>query len=249
MSEFIVYGLIDPDTFDIRYIGKSITGLKRANEHRKPASLKNDGNTPKANWIRKLKNNGKDYFTTILYNLGNCQFDKTTINDILYKKEQELINYYNILGYNLTNRQDGGPGSPGRILSEESKKKMSLSAKKREMPKALKDNQKSKYNDPEGKRICSKCEETKELDSFGKYKEKFYRVCRSCFNKNRPKRRVKDPYKSTKIPVIAKNEKEIIKFNGLKEAARLIGGKCNKTGINLAIKNNRSYYGYFWSLI
>ena len=252
-SQFIVYGLVDPRNDNIRYIGKSINGLKRPKEHSKPSNLKNDGNTRKANWIRSLLKLGLKPKISILYTLGNCSWSKNDINECLYKKEHELIEYYNILGYDLTNAQDGGPGSTGRKLSEESLKKMSESGKKRQIPQALKDNWKPKFNDPESKRICSICLVAKDINEISHGKKT--RHCKDCFNKNRKSRIIPgakqkaDNDKCKKVKAINIITKEQIIFKGFRPAAKIIGGKCSKSGIRLSIKKNRPYYNYVWSII
>lgn len=177
-SKNLIYGLIDPNTNDLFYIGKTIQGLDRIRQHLNPSHLKNDGNTRKANKIRKLKENGQVPLVTILYQF-NVNFDKKTCNNILYKKEQELIEYYNILGFDLTNHQDGGPGSPGRKLTESTLKKMSESAKKRGINKFLKEQQKPKYPlNTKTERYCSLCLEFKTFNNF--HKSSMYGYQRNC---------------------------------------------------------------------
>lgn len=252
-SKNLVYGLIDPNTNDLFYIGKTIQGLLRVRQHLTPSGLKNDGNTKKANKIRKLLENNQIPIVKILYQF-NVNFDKKTCNEILYKKEQELIDFYNILGYELTNHQDGGPGSPGRTFSEATLKKMSERAIKRGLPQALKDQQKPKFNDPPGLRICSRCLIAKPLNEIRKFKSTS-RECRVCYNKNRPNRKIPGARityiltlgSKVKAKNIETNE-EII-FPSMREAARQVGGKCSKTGIKNCIKNQTSYYGYIWSKI
>lgn len=253
MIKFIVYGLIDPNSKQIRYIGKSMTGLNRANQHYTNSSLKRDGNTPKANWIRKLKDNNQKYEIVILFKLENNNLNKQQINQLLYEKEQEFINFYKSTINDLTNLQDAGPGSPSRQISEETRIKMSESAKKRGLNKALKDQQKPKYPVFKDKKYCSKCQEVKELSFFKKNSRDH--VCNICFNKNRKSRAIpgsRQKYADSmgiKIKAINLKNNENIEFKSLRDAARIIGGKCSKTGIRLAIQKQRSYYGFIWSKI
>lgn len=179
MYKYIVYGLIDPNDKDIRYIGKSMSGMDRAHQHYTSSSLKVDGNTHKANWIRKLKDNNQKYEIVILFHIDKTvDLDKNTINLRLYEKEQELINFYRKSDNKLTNLQDGGPGSPDRQISEETRKKMSESAKKRGLNKALLEQQKPKHPIFENKRYCSKCNQIKDLEFFKK--DKNNHVCKPC---------------------------------------------------------------------
>jgi hypothetical protein len=251
IDQYIVYSLIDPRDNELFYIGKTIQGSKRFNEHFKDSSLKVDGNTKKANKIRKLKKLGLKPSINILYNLGNCQFDKNTINTILYEKEQELIEFYKMIGYDLTNHQDGGPGSPNRVISEQTRNKMSKSAKKRGLNQALLNQQKSKFNDPEGLKICSICFQSKELNQFGQKN----RHCKCCFNKNRKSRAIpglkescikRKSYKIKAISIVTNTETI---FSSMREAARIIGSTCNKTHIINCIKDQKEYFGYIWSRI
>lgn len=251
-SNNLVYSLIDPNDKEIRYIGKTIQGIKRIYEHLKAGNLKNDGNTPKANWLRKLLNAGQYPEVRILYQF-NGNFNKFKYNEILYKKEQELINFYLTIGYDLTNLQDGGPGSPNRPTSELTRKKMSESAKKRGLPQALKDQQKPKFNDPEGMKFCSICLEVKFIQEMSQNKKN--RKCKTCFNKLRPSRIVPGARKAfvekVSHKVSAKNIKtnEEIIFSSMREAVRKIGGKFNRLGIKRSIKNQTPYYGYIWRKI
>ena len=253
MSNYIVYSLIDPNTNEIRYIGKTIQGLKRIKEHTKDSSLKHDGNTKKANWIRKLKKNGQEPKFGILYTMGECSWSKEEINNHLYKKEQELIEFYKMLEYDLTNHQDGGPGSPNRKINEKTSRKMSESAKRRGLPKALVEQQKPKFNDPEGKRICSNCLNVKNYNEFTSGRNS--RKCKHCFNENRQTRVIPGAKEkhvksiSFKVKAINVVTSDIKIFDSMRFAARQIGGNCNKTGIRNSIKLNTPYYGYIWSLI
>ena len=54
MSKYIIYALQDPFTFEIRYIGKSCSGLKRIKRHFNFNEQKNDKNKHKVNWINSL---------------------------------------------------------------------------------------------------------------------------------------------------------------------------------------------------
>jgi len=97
------------------YIGKTINGLER----RISAHLR--------------KKNGS-YFSSALrkYGIQNFEFaiiDTAESNDVLLEKEIYWIKQFNSMtpnGYNLT---QGGQGSNGWVISDESKKKMSISKK------------------------------------------------------------------------------------------------------------------------
>lgn len=251
-SNNLIYGLIDPNTNELFYIGKTIQGIERIRQHFKFSNLKFDGNTRKANKIRKLQSNNQITLVAVLYQF-NGNFDKKTCNEILYKKEQELIDFYRMLGYDLTNLDDGGPGCTGRAVSEITSKKMSESAKKRGLNEFLLNQQKSKFQDPSGLKICSTCLIAKPLNEISRSKKS--RTCKSCFNENRPSRIIPGARKSfvekQSYKVSAKNclTGEIIIFSSMHEACRKIGGKINRTNINVHIKKQTPYYGFIWSKI
>ena len=57
MNKFIIYGLRDPRTGEIRYVGKSSYGINRAYQHSRPGDLDKDP-TYKGKWLRKLRKLG-----------------------------------------------------------------------------------------------------------------------------------------------------------------------------------------------
>lgn len=242
----IVYGLCDPDTLELRYVGKALNGSVRCFEHGKPSSIK-EGNTPKNNWLKKLKAQGKDAVRVLI-----SEYSEDVSNEDLYESEQFFIALYKELNCNLLNLTDGGPGMSGHKYSQESRQKMSLSAKKRQLPNALIEQQKKKLpEDKDGMRFCSKAKHWDKIENFGKKEH----TCKSCFNKNRPSRVIPGARKKyekllgSKLVVLDSNNNEIIGFYSKREAARFIGGKCSKARITWAIKNNKEYYGYFWRLV
>lgn len=113
----IIYGLVDPDTFEIRYIGKSTCGIARAKMHGQPAQLRKNINPHKCNWIRRLKRDGKDYGIIILH--------VASTKEQLINIEIDFISFCKNLGYNLLNQTDGGEGTNGRVVSAQTRKKIS----------------------------------------------------------------------------------------------------------------------------
>ena len=125
-----IYGLVDPRTNEIRYIGKADNFKKRLSEHLRPANLKMGGH--KNHWIKQLLSINLEPEIIILeiVDSKNC-----------YEKEKEWIRFYG--RENLTNDTDGGEGvcnlSPegkdkitgknnhnfGKTPTEETKRKMS----------------------------------------------------------------------------------------------------------------------------
>lgn len=94
---YIIYGLVDPDSKEIRYIGRSSTGLSRAWSHK--TKCMKEKNNHKKNWIKSLLNKGKMYQVIVIANSG------TPLN--LGDLEQYWIAYYKPFG-KLTNWAKGG---------------------------------------------------------------------------------------------------------------------------------------------
>ena len=144
MSPFLIYALVDPGTSEIRYIGKSSTGLKRPREHANPAVLGRDHGY-KVNWIRGLLADGLNYEIKVLEELPS--------SDVLSDAEIRWIAYGRSEGWPLTNLTDGGEGTNGwthsqetcerisakmkcRMFSDETRQKMSVSQRLRPPPSA-----------------------------------------------------------------------------------------------------------------
>ena len=69
-SRFLIYALIDPFTKQVRYIGKSTSGLKRPKVHFCPSMLepygKNKNLTKKQSWVKSIINKGKKPLIKVL---------------------------------------------------------------------------------------------------------------------------------------------------------------------------------------
>lgn len=114
MQRFLVYGLVDPRSLLVRYIGKSSSGLRRPNDHCKPYELKKPGH--KSAWIASLLADGLSYTVAILEGLDtHCE---------LSAAEQWWIVFGRACGWPLTNLTDGGDGSYGWSPSAETKSKI-----------------------------------------------------------------------------------------------------------------------------
>lgn len=219
----IVYGLVDPETNQVRYVGKSLTGIHRAYDHWTPSSIK-EGNTPKNNWIKRLKNKGTKYKVSILFAIEHSKFNnKQDLNEFIYNKEHEIMNEYT----GLLNLCDGGVGSPGRKVSEQTREKMIAAGKKRDLS----------YLAEYSKRTEAEKAFTKQR-RIEKLKQRKRAIPGAEFN-----------YKKLRGErIIAKNcsGEEIIGFYTKRDAAKVVGGKCSHTGISRAIKQKSIYYGYYW---
>lgn len=125
----LIYGLKDPRTGAIRYVGKSKVGMKRPLSHRvRCRDIRNK--THIANWVRELQALGLDYEIVVLEYLPN---------DTAFREaEPRWIAKLRAEGCDLTNATIGGEGVIGRRHTEESKKKMSLARKGRPFSEAHK---------------------------------------------------------------------------------------------------------------
>jgi len=103
---FIVYGLTDPRTDEIRYIGRSSAGPGRPLEHRLRISREK---THKAAWIRSLARDGVSYGVVVL---KECSSKEETV-----EAEKQFILMHRLFGARLTNLTEGGEGTAAKKLS------------------------------------------------------------------------------------------------------------------------------------
>lgn len=116
-----IYVLKDPETLEIRYVGKTVKELiKRLGEHIYE-SKKKTKNTYKCNWINSILTKNK---LPIIEQIDECNWDESETLEIYY------IAKFKSLGYNLVNSTDGGEGVLGRKCSEETIKKFKDSSRK-----------------------------------------------------------------------------------------------------------------------
>jgi len=123
MSRFLIYGLVDPRTRLIRYVGLSSSWLTRPRNHKARRGLQ--GRTHKENWIAELLRSGLDYEIVVL--------DTVAAKDALPAAERFWIAYGRACGWPLTNATDGGEGPLGVTRSLETRAKMSRAAAGRDM--------------------------------------------------------------------------------------------------------------------
>lgn len=115
LSNYLIYGLLDPRNREVRYVGKSCSGLRRPNRHRRPCELRTP--TYKNRWVLALAGLGLKPEVQILEDVGSP--------DGLCERERWWIAKFREDGARLTNLTDGGEGSLGYKRSEAFKKKMS----------------------------------------------------------------------------------------------------------------------------
>lgn len=111
-----IYGLVDPETGEIRYIGKSIRPAERLQNHMNELS-----NCHRSHWLQSLKAPGLRADMVILERIdGEWPWQHS---------ERHWIAYGRANGWPLTNNTDGGDGVPG--LSGPSKERMASTWKGR----------------------------------------------------------------------------------------------------------------------
>jgi len=111
----IIYGLVDPRTLLVRYVGLSSTGEKRPQAHRRYALHEN---TRKANWIRALLALGLTYEIAVL--------EEVASKEALADTERFWIAYGRACGWPLTNLTDGGDGALNPAPETRAKRSASL---------------------------------------------------------------------------------------------------------------------------
>lgn len=97
--ESVVYGLLDPDTLEIRYVGQTVNLERRHKEHGARSNLK--ANNHKNKWILSLLSRGLFPACIALERIPECDSDSA---------EQRWIKELKGMGARLTNATEGGNG-------------------------------------------------------------------------------------------------------------------------------------------
>jgi len=171
-NRYLIYGLKDPNTGEVRYVGKSEQGSMRWVEHIKPSSLKGDNH--KSRWIKGL--------------VDVDQYPEMIVLEILKSKE-ELFNaeakwvaHYRNIGAPLTNITDGGDGTNGYTHTPETKDKIRSRKKGRKLSHVVHNKKEHIYIDGIESRHCFKCNEYRNISEFKKTKNRWIAYCRLCRN-------------------------------------------------------------------
>lgn len=115
-----IYVLKNPDTDEVRYVGKTSKDLtRRLNQHIYDSESEN--RNKRKNWITKILSQGK---IPLIEEIDHCNWEDSQ------EKEIYWIKYYRDLGVNLVNSTDGGEGNLGYIKSEETINKLKNSLRK-----------------------------------------------------------------------------------------------------------------------
>lgn len=104
-----IYGLTDPETDEIRYIGKSIRPTERVNNH-----MNEKSNCHRSHWLQSLKAKGQWPGLVILEMINGAW--------PWQHSERHWIAYGRKMGWRLTNNTSGGDGVPD--LPPETRAKM-----------------------------------------------------------------------------------------------------------------------------
>lgn len=119
MHQYLIYGLRDSHTGDIRYVGRSSSGLSRPSRHLQKSVLLND-DSHKGNWLRKVAG---EVDVVVLEETSAEKIAEREIWWIAHGREQ---------GWPLTNMTDGGEGGhSGATLTVEHRAKISAANKGR----------------------------------------------------------------------------------------------------------------------
>lgn len=119
--KIFIYGLIDPETKQVRYIGRTRSLKTRLKGHLSKASRKI---THRDCWIFSLKEKSTVPEMIVLEVLENYTWQSS------YDAERSWISFYIKTGHNLTNHHDRGEGEVNRVISKEQRKKISEKVKK-----------------------------------------------------------------------------------------------------------------------
>jgi hypothetical protein len=114
-----IYALSDPDTNNIRYIGKSDNPRKRYQNHLVPSR---EANYHKEVWVKSLRKKDRKPIMSIV-----CSVDRNEWEDA----EKYFIWLFRELGFDLTNSSEGGQGTNNP--SGNTRGRMSRSSKRRQL--------------------------------------------------------------------------------------------------------------------
>ena len=109
-----IYGLLDPNNLEIRYVGKSIDPERRLKEHVR--STRRGDRTPRADWMKKLLNQTPSIIILERVHLSDAN-----------EREKFWIAFMRKQGARLLNLTEGGDGwQVGRHFTFQHRNKISL---------------------------------------------------------------------------------------------------------------------------
>lgn len=98
--DFLLYSLHEPDTGEVRYVGKTARGRVRLDEHLRPP--KRSDRSHRAKWLRSLRREGLRPVCSVI--------ERYATEQELNAAEVEWIFSARAAGARLTNHRDGGDG-------------------------------------------------------------------------------------------------------------------------------------------
>jgi hypothetical protein len=101
----IVYGLFDPRTGELRYVGRTSVGASRRLSAHLTAAKRKGRRTRVANWVRSLLDVGETPTMDTLEEF--CSFPECSLGETFY------VCYFRYIGCDLVNLTDGGEGVQG----------------------------------------------------------------------------------------------------------------------------------------
>jgi hypothetical protein len=116
VSAYAIYGLIDPCSGELRYVGKSVDSAEgRLSDHL--SESRRGYRTHRHNWLRQLLAAGLKPDIEVL--------ETHETAEALVEAERHFIAYFRSVGCRLTNATDGGEGMLGFKHSAESRRRIS----------------------------------------------------------------------------------------------------------------------------
>lgn len=119
LSRYLIYGLTDPQSGMVRYVGRSSSRMERPKSHSLPSHIEEDSHC--ARWLRKLRDEGLACGVVVLEELPSAAE--------LSHREVWWIAFARGWGLMLTNLTDGGEGNSGWVPSEQTRMRRSTALK------------------------------------------------------------------------------------------------------------------------
>jgi group I intron endonuclease len=150
--------LVDPETREVRYVGKSVDPENRFHAHLAPSHLKD--RTHKNAWLRRVVGHGLRPVLLILEEVPAGEDENA--------RERFWISFYRECGARLTNGTDGGDGTLGRIVSDETREKMARAQRGKKGPPQSEETRRKKSEANKGRSHSAETREKLRQGRLGK---------------------------------------------------------------------------------
>ncbi len=124
-GQSIIYALLDPDTFEVRYVGQTIQKLQQR-MYLHYSQSRRQRRTHTNCWIASLETRG---LRPVITELSRVPHDEADAEEIRF------ISHFKDLGYNLTNHHEGG--QVNRIVSKQTGRKIAIAKTGKKMPEGF----------------------------------------------------------------------------------------------------------------